>query len=201
MRLDINIQGLSLVQAYDGQGGWQIVPFTGKKDPEPAAGDDLKELQEEADIDGPLMDYQQKGHKAELVGKEKVEGTDVYNIKVTLKNGEVRNIYLDADSFLEVKMTGKTTRRGTEFEFDSTLGDYKQVEGVMFPFSIDRRMQGGEGQNAKIVIEKVEVNTAIEDSVFKMPPIAPAAEKAAPTAPSGQKQPPKQETGTKPPPQ
>jgi outer membrane lipoprotein-sorting protein len=177
LRRDITIQGLNLVQAYDGQNGWQIVPFTGKKDAEPISGDELKDLQEEADTDGPLVDYKQKGNKVELVGKEKVEGTAAYNLKVTLKNGDVRNVYLDADSYLPIKSTGKTTRRGTEIMVESSMGDYKEVSGVLVPFSIQVHLQGAEIDTEKITFSKVEFNVPVDDSVFKMPPPAPAPAK------------------------
>ncbi|HXB22064.1 MAG TPA: hypothetical protein VNV88_11815, partial [Candidatus Solibacter sp.] len=187
LRRVITIQGLDLVQAYDGQNGWQIVPFTGKTDAEPMSGDELKPLQEEADTDGPLVDYKQKGHKVELVGKEKIGDADAYNLKVTLKNGDVRNIYLAADSFLAIKIIGKITQRGTEIVAEYTLGDYKDVSGIQVPFSIQVHAGGSEMANAKITYEKVEFNVPVEDSVFKMPPpSSPAkpADKAKPSPPA-----------------
>lgn len=200
LRLDVSIQGLTLTQAYDGQNGWAVVPFTGKKDPEPMTADDLKNIQEEADFDGPLMDYKQKGNTVELVGKEKVEGTDVYHLKVTLKNGDVRNLYLDADSFLDIKTVAKTTIRGTELEIETAIGDYKPVEGIMVPFSIEQHSVGGQGPGQKITIKKVEFNVPVDDSIFKMPapapPPAPDNPASAP-APSGDK--PKPDSGSKPP--
>lgn len=201
MRRDITIQGLNMVQAYDGQNGWQIIPFTGKKDPEPVGGDELKQFEEEADIDGPLVDYKQKGHKVELIGKEKVEGTDAYNLKITLKNGNVRNVYIDADSFLEIKAVGKVQMRGNEVTFNSSLGDYKQVEGVMIPFSIETRQEGGEASQ-KITIEKVEFNVPVDDASFKQPPPTPAPapkEQAEPAPKTSGEQPKKPDTATKPP--
>lgn len=199
-RLDVSIQGLTLTQAYDGQNGWAVVPFTGKKDPEPMTADDLKVVQEQADFDGPLVDYKQKGNTVELVGKEKMEGTDVYHLKVTLKTGDIRNLYLDADSFLTIKAAGKTTMRGTEAEVETTLGDYKEVEGLLFPFSIDQHQTGGQGPAAKITIKKIELNVPVDDSVFKMPapapPPAPDKPASAP-APSGNQ--PKPDSGSKPP--
>jgi outer membrane lipoprotein-sorting protein len=173
MRLDVSIQGLTLTQAYDGQNGWQVVPFTGKKDPEPMAADDLKNAQEQADFDGPLMDYKQKGNRVELVGKEKIEGAEAYHLKVTLKNGDVRNLYLNATTFLATKTVAKAIMRGTEVELESTFGDYKEVEGLMFPFSIEQHPVGGEGPSQKITLKKVEQNVPVEDSIFKMPQVAP----------------------------
>lgn len=174
MRLEATIQGLTLVQAYDGTNGWQIVPFQGKKDAEPMSADDLKDAQEQADMDGPLVDYKDKGNKVELMGKEAVEGSDAYKLKVTLKSGDIRYIYLDPDSFLEIKTEGKRMVRGTEMEFESVSGDYKEVEGLMMPFSIEAGPKGSP-QRQKITIEKVEINPAMDDNLFKMPPPAPAA--------------------------
>lgn len=195
MRADILVGGLTVTQAFDGQNGWQIVPFTGKKDAEPMAADDLKTVKEEADFDGPLMDYQQKGNKVELVGKEKLEGTDVYHLKVTLKNGDVRNIFLDADSFLAIKTVAKTTVRGNEVELEIAVGDYKSVDGIMFPFSVEQRSTGGQMPGQKITFKKVEFNVPVDDSIFKMPAPAPppAADKPAS---SGD---PKSNNGSKPP--
>lgn len=167
-RLDVTLQGLTMVQAFDGKTGWMIMPFQGKKDPEPMSPDDIKEFEEQADFDGSLVDYQQKGHKVELVGKEPVEGSDAYKLKVTLKSGDVRYVYLDTDSFLEIKSEGKRTVRGTEVEFETSSGDYKSVEGLMMPFSFEQGMKGGQ-QRSKITVEKIEMNPAIDDARFKMP--------------------------------
>ncbi len=183
MRLDISVQGLTLTQAYDGQNGWQIVPFTGKTDPEPLVADDLKNTQEQSDFDGPLVDYKQKGNTVELVGKEKMDGgADAYHLKVTLKNGGIRNLYLDARTFLAIKTVAKITTRGTEVELQTMIGDYKEVEGLMFPFSIEQQPAGGQGAKQKITFKKVELNTRVDDSFFKMPAVAPppATEKTGP---------------------
>lgn len=179
-RMEISLQGMTMVRAYDGQNGWQVVPFTGKKDPEPMTADDLKGAAQEADIDGALVDYKEKGHKVELIGKEKIEGTDAYHLKITMKSGDIRDEYLDADSFLDIKTTFKTTRRGAEVVQNTTLGDYKEVDGMMLPFSMDVRAEGAPGPGQKITIQKVEFNTPVDDSQFRMPVIAAApAEKPA----------------------
>ena len=198
MRMEITLQGMTMIQAFDGQNGWQVIPFTGKKDPEPMTPEDQKIISQDSDIDGPLVDYKEKGHKVELIGKEKMEGTDVYHLKLTLKSGDVRDLFLDADSFLEIKSSGKTMRRGTELVMDSSLGDYKEVEGLMVPFSIEIRTQGAPGGGGqRLTLQKFEVNSPVDDGVFKMPVVASAtpAEKTAP-APA---EPKKSEGGTKPP--
>lgn len=190
-RLEFTVQGLTAVQAYDGKSGWMVMPFTGKKDPEAMTADDTKEMEEEADIDGPLVDYKSKGHTVELLGKEKLEGTDAYKLKVTLKNGDVKTIYLDSDSYLEIKEEGKRTVRGSEQEVESSLSDYREVDGVMFPFAVESGMKGSQ-QKQKLTIEKIELNVPVEDSSFKMPAVAPAAPaKPAATKPDDKKDPPK----------
>ncbi len=99
-------------------------------------------MADQADIDGPLVDYKAKGHQVELVGKEKVEGSDAYKLKVTKKDGDVEYYFLDADSYLPVRVEGKRTIRGTEIEGESTLGDYKEAGRLPLAVLHPERRQG-----------------------------------------------------------
>jgi len=173
-RIEFVVQGLTGIQAYDGSKAWQVMPFMGKKDPELMSADETKEIEETADLDGPLVDYKAKGHKVELLGKEKIEGTDAYKLKITLKNGDVQTDYVDADSFLVIKEATTRMVRGSEQDIESSIGDYKDVDGIIFPFAIESGMKGSD-QKQKITISKVELNVPADDSLFKMPPPAPAA--------------------------
>ena len=173
-RLEFTVQGLTAVQAYDGTKAWEIMPFMGKKDAELMSADEAKEMQETADIDGPLVDYKSKGNQVELLGKDKVEGTEVYKLKVTLKNGDVQTIYIDADSFLEIQEDTERMVRGTERDIESTIGDYKEVNGIMFPFAEESGLKGGT-EKQKLTISKIELNVPVDDSIFRMPPPAPAS--------------------------
>ncbi len=168
MRLEFVVQGLTAVQAYDGKTGWAIIPFMGKKDPEPMSAEDLKDAEENADMDGPLMDYKAKGNQVELLGKEKVEGTDCYKLKLTLKNGNIHTLYLDTDSFLEIKDISKRIVRGAEVELENTSGDYKEVGGLIFPFALEQGARGSD-QKQRIIVEKIELNPTLDDDRFKMP--------------------------------
>lgn len=167
MRADVTFQGKSQSMAYDGESGWKADPFQGSPDPEKIAGDDLKEAEEQSDIDGPLVDYKEKGHKVELVGKEDMEGTPVYHLKLTLKNGDVRNVYIDAENYLELKVNSKRKTPGGEIEVDQFVGNYKPVNGMLFAFSIETKIKGQTAN--QIAIEKIEIDPPIDDSVFKMP--------------------------------
>ncbi len=185
MRMDITIQGMTVTQAYDGKSGWQVMPLMGKSDPEALTGDDLKEAEQNSDIDGPLIDYKAKGHQVELAGKEDVAGSPAYKLKVTLKNGDVEYRYIDAASYLEVKQTTKTTIRGSEAVVEETLGDYKSVDGLMFPYALESGVQGAEDRQ-KIVVEKVELNKPVDDALFKMPAVKAAEAKPPEQKPTGE---------------
>lgn len=175
MRLEFTIQGMTGVQAYDGSKAWMVMPFMGKKDPEVMSGDMLKDLKEQADFDGPFIDYAKKGHKIELLGKADAEGTPAYKLRLTTKDGTETVFYIDADSFLEIKSEAKKKVQGQEVEAEQTYGNYQEVEGLLFPFSMEMKAKGAPGGQT-ITIEKVELNPAIEDAKFKMPAAAPAAE-------------------------
>ena len=180
VREEFIIQGLAQVQAYDGKTGWQISPFGGRKDPELLSQDDLKSLVVDADVDGPLVDYKEKGHKAELVGHDSMEGTDCFKIKLSMKNGDVRYYYLDTDSYLELKLEIQTTIRGALQESELYYGDYEQVNGIYYPFAVEQA-QKGSSSRVQFSVEKIEQNIPLEDAHFSMPASKPETK----TAPAG----------------
>lgn len=170
LRMEFTFQGMTGIQAYDGTTGWSVMPFMGKKDPEPMSADDLKQVEDQADIDGMLVDYQKKGHQVEYLGKGEVEGTPVHKLKVTKKNGDVVTLFLDADSYLEIKAEGKTKVRGQEMEGETSFGDYKEVGGLIYAHSIQSKPKGAPaGAGMTITIEKVEVNPELGAERFAMP--------------------------------
>jgi len=168
VREEQTIQGMTAIQAYDGKTGWQVSPFSGRKDPDLLSADDMKSLVEDADIDGPLVDYKNKDHRAELLGHDSVEGTDCYKIKLTLANSDVRYYYIDTDSHLEIKVETERNIRGT-VHYDETLyGDYEEVNGLYFPFAFETGTKGGTDR-VRFTVEKVEINVPLSDTQFSMP--------------------------------
>ena len=167
IRVEFTLQGMTGIQAYDGQTPWMVMPFMGVKDPQKMSEDDAKEIIEQADFDGPLVDYKEKGNTVELVGKEDLEGTPAFRLKVTLKNGEVRHFFIDAENYLDLKVTRTTKREGTELTVDTFLGDYKEVGGLMVPYSIEARIADKIAN--QIAWEKVELEVPADDTLFKMP--------------------------------
>lgn len=175
VREEMTVQGMSQVRAYDGKTAWQVNPFEGRRDPEMLSADDSKDLQIDADIDGPLVNYKEKGYGAELVGRDSVEGTDCYKIKLTLKNGDIRYYYLDTDTFMELKLETQTSIRGSIQENETYYGDYEEVNGIYYPFAFETG-QKGSVDRVKFTVEKVEQNVPLDDSLFSMPAVKkPAA--------------------------
>jgi outer membrane lipoprotein-sorting protein len=174
VREEFILQGMTQVRAYDGKAGWQLDPFQGRREAELLAEDDVKDLAVDADIDGPLVNYKEKGHQAELMGHDSVEGTDCYKVKLTMKNGDIRTYYIDTDSYLELKVSTQTFVRGAPRESETYYGDYDQVGGIYYPFAIEQG-QKGNPDRSRLTIEKMELNPPVEDALFKMPPANAAA--------------------------
>lgn len=170
------VQGMTQIQAYDGKTGWQISPFQGRRDPEMLGEDDLRDIVEDADFYGPLVDYKEKGNTIEYLGHDTVDGDDVYRLKVTLKNGDIVYYYLDPDTYIEIRTERQQFIRGAVKENQTDLGSYKQVNSVFFPFSIASGPKNRPDQKGVVTIEKMEANLDIPDTGFKMPasPVVPA---------------------------
>src|SRR6266851_5276793 len=167
-RTEVTLQGMTAVQAYDGKEGWKISPFQGRKDPEKMSADDVKPLMEDAEIDGPLVDWKAKESTLEYLGREDVDGTSAYKIKVVRKNGDVHFVYLDPDHFLEIRILTQRIRHGAQEEIEEDVGDYEKIGGVFIPFSIEAGRKG-DPDKQKIVIEKAEANVPVEDAIFHFP--------------------------------
>lgn len=170
LRLTFTIQNMTQVQAYDGKVGWQISPFAGRKDPELLGEDDMRDLVEQADFYGPLVDYRDKGHTVEYLGHDIVDGDDVYRLKVTLKNGDVVYYDLDPDTYLEIRTETQQFIRGSVRERVTELGSYKAVNGVYMPFSIETGPKRNRDARSKVTFEQIEANVDVPDDDFKMRP-------------------------------
>lgn len=168
LRVTLTIQNMTQVQAYDGSVGWQISPFSGRKDPELLGEEDLRDLVEDADFYGPLIDAKEKGNTIEYLGTESVDGDDVYRLKVTLKNGDIVYYDLDPDTYLEIRTETQQFIRGSVRESVTELGSYKLVNGVYFPFSIESGPKRNPNTRAKITYDTIEANVDIPDSAFTM---------------------------------
>ena len=168
VRTESSLQGMTQIEAYDSKEGWKVSPFFGRKDPERMSADDVKTLMEDAEIDGPLVDWKTKGSKVEYLGTEDVEGTLEHKLKVMRKNGDVNLAYLDPDHFLEIRVLTQRVRHGAYEEVETDLGDYEKAAGVFVPTSIESGRKGSPDKQ-RIIIDKVEANVPVDDAIFHFP--------------------------------
>ena len=166
------IQGMKGIQAYNGETGWQVMPFMGKTEPELMSDDELKQIKDQSDIEGPLVNAEAKGTQLELIGSTDIEGTPVIEIKATKKNGDVIHLFLDEEYKLEVMTRAKVKMMGQEIEAETYYSDYKEVGESGFPVAhaMAVKVNGSMAQN--LTFEKIEFNLDVEDSLFVMPVVA-----------------------------
>jgi len=169
MRVETSIQGKTMVQAFDGAEGWSINPMTGSDDPKKSGADETKTMRDNAaeSLDGPLVDYKDKGIKLESMGKEDVEGSPAYKLRITKKDGGVSYDWLDAETYLDVKTSSKTTQMGQEMQVESYSSGYKPEGGVMIPHKMDQRINGQ--SMMKMSLDSVAVNAPLDNSLFTFP--------------------------------
>ncbi|HYS09925.1 MAG TPA: hypothetical protein VEP66_14350 [Myxococcales bacterium] len=167
-RSEVTRQGLTAVQAWNGKEGWKLSPFRGRREPERASQDDARALAQDADIEGHLVSWREKGSKVEYLGVEDVDGTPAHKLRAALKDGDVQYVFLDPDAFLEIRVVTERRIRGAEQVTEADLGAYGQVAGVWIPTSINQGRKGAP-RTAHFTVEKAEANVAVEDRIFAYP--------------------------------
>jgi len=180
MRFELQFNGQTALQVYDGANGWKLRPFLGRRVVEPYSQDEMKVASAQADLDGPLVDYAAKGTRIELAGTEKVEGRDTYKIKMTMQSGQVLHVWIDALSFLEAKIEGQPRRLdGTDHPVEVYFRDYRQVDGLEIPFVLETKvlpvaktttgLRDVPVPPERIGIDKVVVNPKFDEALFSKP--------------------------------
>jgi outer membrane lipoprotein-sorting protein len=167
-RLEIEFQGKTAVQVFDGTKGWKLRPYLNRKDIEPFTADEMKVAAQQQELDGPLVDYSAKGTKVDFAGVEQVKGRDAYKLKLTLKGGTQRLVWVDAQSFLDVKIDGSRRLDGKTHPVATYFLDYRSREGVMVPYTLETTVEGVNGSE-KVVFESVVLNPKLDDSRFSKP--------------------------------
>jgi outer membrane lipoprotein-sorting protein len=169
-RVEIEFQGKTAVQVYDGTKGWKLRPFLNRNEAEPFTADEAKsEAVRPGYVDGPLVDYAAKGTKVAFEKVEAVEGHDAYKLKLTMKSGAVQHIWIDAHSFLDVKVEGAPRRMdGRMRDVWVYQRDFRSVQGLMVPFLVETTVDGYPATH-KMAIEKVTLNPKLDDALFNKP--------------------------------
>lgn len=175
-RIEFTLQGMTGVQATDGETYWMVMPFMGQTAPEKMADDQAKQFAQQAEFESEFLDWEAKGHQVELVGRTDVEGTPAYEVKLTREGGDTQTIFLDAEYYVPIRMVTKADVQGMEMEMETTIGDYKEIDGLVMAHSIESRAKGASAPMQSIQFESVTFGQDIDDSVFAMPEApAPAA--------------------------
>jgi outer membrane lipoprotein-sorting protein len=170
VRTEIEIQKTNLVTAWDGKSGWSVSPWNGSLDPQDMTPDESKGLKYMGDIEGPLFGWKEKGYKAELVGKEVLEGTPVYNIKLLNPDGDIQNYFIDAGNFMLLKITFSDLVMGNKQEHEQYLTNYREVDGVFLPFAVTEKYIGHNSEGSEqVVFTEILVNRELNDSLFVKP--------------------------------
>ncbi len=167
IRVEGTFQGLTFIQTYNGKEGWSLNPFAGVTDPQPMSEDDLKGMHYQADMDGMLWNWNEKGYTVTFDGKDDMEGTSCFKIKLDTKEGDLFTYYIDADSYLMLRSNSKMKRMGNEMESDTYYSNYMMVGGIAVPGKIETKMK--DQLMGTLVIENVELNTELDDTLFEKP--------------------------------
>lgn len=164
-KIEMEAMGQKTISAFDGEKGWMINPMMGAgvKDLE---GDQLKQAISQTDMEGDLYNYEKKGSTAELIGKVNADGKPAYRIKLTDKDGAVKDYFIDADTYLVTKMKTKAEAMGQSMEIETKMTEYQKIDGIMMSKKIEVVTPMG-SQN--IVMEEIKLNENIDDSVFARP--------------------------------
>lgn len=166
-RVEINVQGKQIVQAYDGKDAWMVNPFAGGTEPQLMPDEMAAEMKDEV-FEDVFIDYKKKGHQAELMGKETIDGAETFKVKLTKKGGDVKYYFFDTENFVPI-MIRSTVKSGPAKGQDTEtfMSDYQEVDKLMVPYFIEVRQNGQTAQ--KITLENVNFNEKIDESIFAFP--------------------------------
>jgi len=168
-RLEFSAQGATSVFANDGSTGWQVAPLQGVFEPQvvPPEADAAGGV-DQRDIEGPLVNWREKGHLVELVGREALPGGEAFKLKLTLAGGAIRYDYIDVVSHLLVRSDFTRIVRGHPVELQNSFSDFREVGGLVFPHHIETSAKD-RPEVVRIEIETIELDPELDDALFRLP--------------------------------
>lgn len=163
---DLHIGQHKVKEAFNGKWGWTIDPWHGFLFPRRLNKFEDNVFLQKAEFFTPFYNYEDKGSKVEYIGEENVDGIDTYAIKLTRSNGKLETWYLNKETYLEVKSVSEWIDFGMRTPAESFFDDFREVNGVVIPFFVERMF----GQRDRmLVIDKIEFNPTIDKKKFEMP--------------------------------
>lgn len=174
IRNEVPMQGQKMIQAFDGEDGWRIAPWV-SPEPQDLSGQQLEQFKKSANIRGDLYNWKEKGHKLEYLGEEEMEGTLAYRLRLTKKDGDIIDYYLDKETFIPLKQKTKTTFNNQEIETETFFSNYEMLDGIAMPMSM-KSSSGGQF-SSEITIDSIKFNVEISDKLFEKPAASKTEEK------------------------
>lgn len=165
--LAATFQGMTLIQTYNGTEGWSLNPFAGQTEPQPMGEDELKAMKVQADYEGMLWNWKEKGYVATLEENEEVEGADCYVVKLVSEEGDIYTNYIDAENYVAIKLYAKVKIRGQEIEQNTFMSNFQEGDGFIFPGKIETKANGQ--ITSTIVLETTELNVELDSTFFDKP--------------------------------
>ncbi|MEM9407994.1 MAG: hypothetical protein AAGA81_18295 [Acidobacteriota bacterium] len=165
-RMEMDMQGMKMINAYDGEMAWGMNPMMGETKPTPVEGPQAAAAASQGDFDGPFVDTAKKGITLELVGKESVGEREAFHIKATHRDGRSESIYLDAETYLRVKAVAEGDLGMGPMEVEVLFDGWADVDGVKMP-----QTQTMNSPMGAIVtsFNSYAANVDIDEDVFFMP--------------------------------
>lgn len=168
-RLEFTSQGTTSVFAHDGEVGWQVAPLQGVFEPQLAPPDaDAAAGLDQRDLEGPLVDWREKGHAVELVGRESLPSGEAFKLEVTMADGAVRYDYVDATTSQVVRSDVTRIVQGRPVQLQNTFSDFREVDGLVFPHAIETRA-ADRPEVVRITVDTIELDPELDDERFRFP--------------------------------
>lgn len=192
LRIEAPNEGLDTLQVFDGEKAWFTYPALPGFEVQILDGADREALRAQADlVEGPTFDYAAKGHRVELLGKEKLADGEAWRLLLTTAQGDVRTLWFDAVTFLQVREERREYRTDGEVTVESTLSDFRTVGGLQFAHRVESRPRaagpgpdpapgGSVSGRSVFIIQKLELDGDLPDALFALPSPAPTPSVSAP---------------------
>lgn len=165
--VEVNVQGQKIIQAYDGETAWQVMPFQGVMEPTEMPEDQAEQSKDTRFL-SEFIDSKERGFTLESVEGKEVEGTPTYGVRVTDTTGYDHTYYFDTEYMIPVMMTSPIKsgpQKGATME--TYMSDYQEVEGLMVPMFLEVKFNGTTVQ--KMTFTEVLLNPEVDKAMFSLP--------------------------------
>ena len=165
-RMEVSVMGMNQVTALNGDMGWTTNPFMGQTDPQPLTPDQVASMKDMLDIDGTLPGYKDKGYTLEYVGKEDVDGTEAYKIKIA-KGKKTEYTFIDPETYYEITQITVEEVDGQTVESASLFSNHTKTDlGFVYPYTMQQESPMGP---ATVTITNLQINPTVDNKIFEMP--------------------------------